>query len=352
MISLPTPRWSRWRDAFWRAGGFGLVCVAAVAGEGKPAREKIQFSGTEAGTALPSSRPKDEPLSKPFEFLDRGSSVSGVVAPAITPLPSYQRNSRMLELYEQRLDQKRNWIFGQPSDFGSSPSAEEVFGIGAVGETKRKTALERFLAGSGPKTGREQVEQAGDDGDDRRLDKPSSRFDRDDRRGEEISSPLTNPYDTSRIMSAGFSFPNEFFGISARPARANDFLGTGPADPVAKTRDDRKQADDFRKLLNFSGPASPLTSGLNSSPLGLDPTQMELSPVTAPRLGELPGTSRDTLNPLRAVNGPPASRFNGLDDKTAKILGPSSLAPAVSGPGDSPTRQPAPVVTDFPKRRF
>src|SRR5688572_11497706 len=157
MIRVRTPRWTRCRDAFGQTCVAGLVCLAAVAGEGKPIREKVQISGTGADTALPSSRPKEGSLTKPFEFLDRGNSVSGVVAPAVAPsaLQGYPRNSRLLELFEQRLDQKRNWIFGQPSDFGSTPTAEEAFNVSAFGgtETKPKTALENFLAGKGSKPG-------------------------------------------------------------------------------------------------------------------------------------------------------------------------------------------------------
>src|SRR5213593_2628782 len=164
MIRARTTRSSRWRDALGLASAVGLACFAAVAGEGTPVREKIRFSGPGDAIALPSSRPKDDLLSKPFEFLDRGNSVSGVVAPALAPaaLPSYQRNSRLLELFEQRLDQKRNWIFGQSADFGRTPTPEEVFNVGAFGgaETKPKTALENFLAGSGPKPGRGHVDQA------------------------------------------------------------------------------------------------------------------------------------------------------------------------------------------------
>src|SRR6266567_2793670 len=125
MIRVRTTRWSRWRDALGQACAVGLACLAAVAGEGTPVREKVQFSGSGEATALPSSRPKDDFLSKPFEFLDRGNSVSGVVAPSLAPaaFPSYQRNSRMLELFEQRLDQRRNWIFGQSTDLGRTPTA-------------------------------------------------------------------------------------------------------------------------------------------------------------------------------------------------------------------------------------
>jgi hypothetical protein len=319
-------------------------------------REKIQFSGTNDAVTLPSSRPKTDLDPKALEFLDGGNSVSGVVAPAVTPaaFPSYQRNSHGLQFFEQRLDEKRNWIFGPSSDFGRTPSAAEVFDVGAFGgsETKPKTALERFLAGSGRKAGNRAVDQAGSDGQMRRLDRPGSRMDQEDRHGEELSAPLTNPYDSSRMLTAGFSIPNEFFGRTAGPALLNDFLNSAPADAAAKARDDRKHAEEFRKLLNFSGPANPLTSGLDPIHLGLDTTRQELNPVTAPRLGELPGAGRDAFNPLRAVSTPPAARLNELDSQNAKILGPSSLAPAVSAPANSPIRQPAPTVSDFPKRNF
>jgi hypothetical protein len=356
MIGVWTPWWSRWRNAFGPACALSLLCLVAGADEGKPVREKIQISGTGADTVLPSSRPKEDPVSKPFEFLDRGNSVSGVVAPGLAPSanPGSMRNSRLMEQFEQRLDQKRNWIFSQPADFGRTPTTEEAFNIGVFGgtETKPKTALEKFLAGSGPKPERGHVKQAGSDGDKNSLDKPGIGFDRDDRPREEFPTALTNPYDSSRIISAGFSIPNDFLGISTGPARFNDFLNTPSADPVVKARDDRKHTDEFRKLLNFSGPANPLTTGLDAIHFGPDATHSELNPVTAPRLGELPGTGPDALNPLRPVNGPPGSRFNGLDNQTTKILGPSSLAPAVSVPLDRPTRQPTPTVSEFPQRKF
>jgi len=356
MIGVWTTWWSCWRDALGQASAVGLACFAAVAGEGTPVREKIRFSGPGDATALPSSRPKDDLLSKPFEFLDRGNSASGVVAPTLAPvaLPSYQRGSQLLELYERRLDRKRNWIFGKPEDFGHTPTVEEVFNIGAFGgaETRPKTALENFLAGRGRKPGRGHEDQLRSDEDKRSLDKPGSRIERDDRPGDEVSSPLTTPYDSTRFLSAGFSLPSDFLGRSAVPARLNDFLNTAPADPIAKARDGRKHADEFRKLLNFSGPANPLTTGLDPIHLGLDLTRQELNPITAPRLGELPGIGRDAFNPLGAISSPPGSRFNALDDQTAKILGPSSLAPAVSAPADSPIRQPSPTVLEFPKRKF
>ena len=187
------------------------------------------------------------------------------MAPTLAPssLPSYQRSSRLLELYERKLDQQRNWIFGQSEDFGRTPTAEEVFNVGAFGasEGRTKTVLENFLAGRGSKLGRGREDKLGSDRDKRGLEKPGSGFDRDTKPGEEVSSPLTTPYDSSRILSAGFSLPNEFLGRSVAPARLNDFLSTAPQDPVAKARDDRKHTEEFRKLLNFSGAANPLPTG-------------------------------------------------------------------------------------------
>jgi len=356
MKSVRIARWSRCRDALGQASAAGLVCLAAIAGEGTPMRGKIQFSGTGDASSAPTSRPKDDLLSKPFEFLDRDNSVSGVVAPTMAPaaLPSYQRSSRLLELYERTLDQKRNWIFGRSEDFGRVPTAEEVFNVRAFGasEARSKTVLENFLASRGPRAGRGHEGQLGSDGDKRGLDKPGSRFDRENKAGEEMSSPLTTPYDSSRVLSAGFSLPNDFLGRSVAPAGLNDFVITAPPDPVAKARDDQKHTDEFRKLLNFSGPGNPLTTGLDPLHLGLDPTRQELYPVSVPRLGELPGIGREAFNPLGPINGPPGGRFNGLQDQAAKTLGPSSLAPAVSAPTESPIRRPTPTITEFPQRKF
>ena len=356
MIRVRIIRSWQWQVSFGQACAVGLACLAAVAGEAKPVREKIQFSGAGDASSVPSSRPKADLPSKSFEFLDHGNSISGVVAPVLGPsaVPSYQRNPRLLDLLEQKLDQKRNWIYGQSADFGRAPTAEEVFNVGALGdaEGKPKTALESFLARRGTKPGGRPAERVGSDGDKRSLDKPSSRFDQEDQSRDEVSAPLTNPYESTRMLSAGFSIPNDFLGKSAAPARLNDFMNTPPPDSVAKMRDDRKHAEEFNKLLNFSGPGSPLSTGLSPIHLGLDTTRPELNPVTAPRLGELPGIGGDSLNTLRSINGPPVNRINELNDQATKILGPSSLAPAVSTQIDRPNRQPAPIIQEFPKRSF
>src|SRR5580765_102734 len=119
-------RWNCGRVLLGPMSAAGLAWLAAVAGEAPPAREKVEFSGTSSATALPSNRPKADLPAKRFEFLDHGNSISGVVAPPMAPAAT-PRNTRMLELFEQRLDQKRNWIFGQSADLGRTPTPEEVF---------------------------------------------------------------------------------------------------------------------------------------------------------------------------------------------------------------------------------
>src|SRR5262245_9085499 len=129
MIRIRKTGWSRLWGPLEQAGAVGLVCLAAVAGEGTPVRGKIQFSGAGDSPTLPSRKLKDDQDSKSPEFLGRGTSVSGAVPAALTSVPSYQRNSRLQEFFEMQLDQKRNWIFGQPDDFAQSPTAEDVFGV-------------------------------------------------------------------------------------------------------------------------------------------------------------------------------------------------------------------------------
>ena len=153
MIRVRTTRWSHWRDALGQAAAAaGLACLAAVAGEGTPVQEKIQFSGSGDVTALPSSRPKDDLLSKPFEFLDRGNSVSGVVAPALAPAafpsgslasqpilaaPRRRRNcSTWALLAALRKNPRRHWRISSPvavPNLGADTLARlEAMGTSAV----------------------------------------------------------------------------------------------------------------------------------------------------------------------------------------------------------------------------
>ena len=76
------------------------ACISGAAGDRTPVREKIQFSSPGEAVDAPTTLPQDRLLlSRPFEFLERGNSISGVVEPLVAPapaaLPNYSLNSRL-----------------------------------------------------------------------------------------------------------------------------------------------------------------------------------------------------------------------------------------------------------------
>src|SRR5882672_11468944 len=117
-------------------------------------------------------------------------------------------------------------------------------------------------------------------------------------------------------------------------------------------REQQTRGDDFRKLLTGSGGINPLATGFDPINLTVDSTRQALNPVTAPRIGEMPPAGFNAVNPLQGVGGPGGNHSTLLGDQNAKILGPSSLSPAVSAPTESPLIQSRPAVAEFPRRRF
>src|SRR6266480_8016246 len=107
-----------------------MACISAAAGDRTAVREKIQFSSpneaVDAPTALPQHRVS---LSRPFEFLDGGNSISGVVEPLVAPatgvLPNTARNARLIEAF----DRKKNWVYVRSEDLNRTRTMEETFGV-------------------------------------------------------------------------------------------------------------------------------------------------------------------------------------------------------------------------------
>jgi len=104
--------------------------------------------------------------------------------------------------------------------------------------------------------------------------------------------------------------------------------------------------------LAVPGSVNPLLPNFDPINLQVDTTRQALNPVIAPRLGELPGGGGDALDPLRNVGSTDPGRFSALSDPGARVLGPSSLAPAVAPPAGTPYIQPRPTVLEFPRRKF
>src|SRR2546429_4848699 len=75
-------------------------------------------------TTLFRSRPRDDLVSRPFEFLDRDNSISGVVEPLVAPatgaLPNTARNARLIEAF----DRKKNWVYVRSEDRSEEHTSE------------------------------------------------------------------------------------------------------------------------------------------------------------------------------------------------------------------------------------
>jgi len=146
-------------------------------------------------------------------------------------------------------------------------------------------------------------------------------------------------------LTAGFLLPGDFSGISQSQGRMRDFRNPGMSDSLSNGRGGRNHADEFQKLLAVPGAINPLAPGFDPIKLQVNTTGPALNPVTAQRSGTLPPAAGDVLNPI----GSPSSL---LADPNARVLGQSSLSPAVAAPTETPHTQPKPTVTEFPRRKF
>jgi hypothetical protein len=339
------------------AGGlaaFALAgCISALAGERIPLREQIQFSKPGEAVDLLTSHPKDDPQSKQFEFLDRGNSVSGVVAPFDTPATgAAQNHPRNARLLFEAFDRKKNWIYGRSEDLDRTTTPASAFDRGDFGEssTKPKTVLEGFLEHHGE---RPSLNRARDEaGDWPRVDSKmdfSSGFDQNNRLATDARPRLGNAMDPARTMTAGFSLPGEFFGTSRGQEPLSNFQTPRRNESPSNARGGRNA---IASLLAVPGSINPLVPGFNPLNLSLDAPVQVLNPVPAQNAAELPGTSRDALNPFRFI-GPTEHHSSVLvTDPSAQILSPSSLSPVVAAPTESTYVQPKPIVLEIPRRKF
>src|SRR5207247_7017766 len=139
-----TTRSGRWMAALAVAG------ISAASADRAPVREKVQFSSPSESAGSPAARPREDLPSRPFEFLDRDSSVSGVVGPFIAPTaPKLPRNARVLE----SIDQKKNWIYVRPEDVNRKQIVDDLFGMkdSSGADQRPKTVLEKYFEDRGQK---------------------------------------------------------------------------------------------------------------------------------------------------------------------------------------------------------
>ena len=231
----------------------------------------------------------------------------------------------------------------------------EMFGLrdSSRSDKKPRTTLEIFFEDRGQRPPRGRAREAAGEWNrtDAKRDYGSS-FDRDDRTGADASSRFDNPFDSTRTLTAGFLLPGDFFAVSQSQGRLRDFRNPGLSDSLSSGGGGRDHADEFQKLLAVPGAINPLAPGFDRIHLQVDATGRALNPATAQRSGALPAAAGDVLNPLRSVSGSMSSPSRLLGDPSARVLGQSSLSPAVAAPPETPRAQPTPAVSEFPRRKF
>jgi len=349
--------WFRGLTAALNVGALCLLPSPALGGEQGSAGDKIQFSDSSENGVIPELKLGDKHLSRRFEFLDRESSVGGVVdglsAPAPVSSPSFQRNPRLWELFEQKLDLKRNWVYGRAEDINSQPTLAEMFGVRdaepGAGGRKQQSAMARFFEDRGQKASPAQRGDNSLDDFSRRASSRGSILSLD--RGSLASESLQpfRPFDMNRVAAAGFFIPD---GPFATPLLQGT-VGASKSLPGNPATERQTGTDDFRKLLITPSRINPLVAGLDPINLRVDSTRQELNPITPLPAANGAGLGLDAFDPLRSAFRPGrGGELSALEEMNAKALGSSSLSPAVAPPTPSRYTQPAPVILEFPTRKF
>lgn len=351
----------------WFRGLTGAVSVLATAclppslasaGGQNSAGEQIQFSDSEDDLVVPDLRLDNKHLSRPFEFLDRNNSVGGVVegvgAPAPASSPNFQRNPRLWELFEQKLDQKRNWVYGRAEDMNHQPTLAEMFGVrdsdAGAGGRKYQSAIARYFEDRNQKVSSPRRGDSSLDDLTRRASDGAGGSEWERGPGAEESLRPLRPFDMNRAVTAGFSIPD---GPFAAPRAQGTLSAASPQNAGDQPRTMRTPTDDFRKLLITPRGINPLIAGFDPINLRADSTRQELNPVTALPAVNASRFGVGAFDPLRSgtrLNG--STELSALEEMNAKVLGPSSLSPAVAPPAEPRYTAPKPVVLEFPKRKF
>jgi hypothetical protein len=360
------PRRAFGSDGLFRAGlvaSAALLCLwtSEAADKKTSIGQRIQFSNTEdAAPELPKTRRDEREFSRPFEFLDRGNSVGGVVdslaLPGPSAVPSLPKSRKLIDLYEERMDQKKNWIFNQPEDLTRTATVNEMFGVrennaaaGTDSNRPRRAWNSYYEGGNRKRTG---DADAGDRTGQKKKDGLDSNAERKKSDNSSGGSRFGNPLDSTRAQAAGISFPADWFGTTGNSLSnpLNNPLTTiyPRTDTVVNpVREQESQVDDFRRLLVTPG-INPLAAGFDPINLRADSARQGLGPAA------VPGNAA-VKNPLDAWSsgggrvGPGA--FGALGDQGTTLLGNSSLSPAVSAPAEPVHAKPRPVL-EIPRRKF
>lgn len=299
-----------------------------------------------------------------LEFLNRKSSVSGVVESPIGRLPEpppVLRNQKALQEYFD----KRDWIFNATLTEGQTNMVEDLFADEAQeyedSDKPIKRGVERYLERQeqNKETRQEKLQQ---DRRRRAEDAP------DDERDFAL-----RPYDLSSARPAGtdssFTALGEgqgFFGARTKtrdeePSGSYSFPGLRDhlkgfsLKPQTAFSERPANTEELKRLLDLPTSFTPIKGTFDLLNLQPDWTRQELNPLTSPNLKDLSTRAEraDGLEGLRLYRSEsrlPAAR--SVDDLKPKTLGESSLSPAILPPPAPPAPKPKQNLLDMPRRPF
>jgi hypothetical protein len=316
------------------SGGSGVGTAAEPGSDG----DRIQFSGAADAVRLPESDAASSRLSGALELLRKGDSLGGALdrpgGPAPSGAPRQNLSPRLLEQF----DRGKNWVFNRPEDLTRLPTAEDVM---KVWDYDLDHAL--GLGGAG-------ADRVGLRSASRPMAPSTLDPDRSD------SPVLPDRFDagflpggggkTGERVSPGFGFQPT--PSAPLPLASGQFAAETRADPTGFTTSElfpisqrRRITSDVQDLLAPPKALNSFSPGFDPINLGVDSTRREIDPVTAPSLNELGAAQRfDTALSLPtpgAIRNLPSTL---LDEMTAKILGPSSLSPALAAPSEPSKAKP------------
>ena len=348
--------------------------VATSAADRSPNRERLVISEVPGGLAIPGMSRRQTPGEGAFDFLDQRSSVSGVVAPGVTPSSSPMPTAKATQTLLDKMDQQKNWMFqNQLKDDTKSAKSdvEEALRIHDYDMSKtgpRKGSVQRYVEQDSQYSGSATNKNSSDD---EALN--GGRNSESDRR---YTSPLDRERGTR--TSADGRRDDRTAGFNDR-GRGGNLAGRSAFEALRAGGDDGSQQGfnrgtgfgsvgrslpghdaEFNKFLDpaLSSAQSQAGSSFNplcgiSDPVNLSPdlTRQNVNPVVpviSPDVGSRTGP-RSLLDGARGLNTASSTpRPSGFLDSASRSLGGSSLAPAIVQPPRPVTMQPA--VLELPRR--
>jgi len=326
----------------WALVALGGLLACAALGAEKERGRPIEFSSSKSdevttnlnqlSSKKDSLKELEEDLYKPMQsFMPK--SLDGVAAPPPhSPAKPVIPNKRVKELLERR----KNWIFANPKDLTSGPTAEEIFNIPEYGpdgqEKKTLSLLEQYYGqlvtkrSGEPGTGKHKDENSSGD--------PNSPLPREDSVSRDDANLPPSLRESEQALKKLYEANSGKAGPAPTTVARQPFsdifgLGDNSSSPE-KNLEHKKLMEAFQHIYDVKNQqpgAQPGADPAKPPGGGWDTPRGSVTPVAG--LESLWGSSRhDGLNPqLGAIN--PLLTPSGPPDVNAQVMGQPSLTPVV-----------------------